>query len=85
MPEHVRGQYLTQIQAAERWELSIGDLIELGRAQERGCETVPGAARQAGLSPQRFKAASPSEQIRSLLLLLWLGPARAASIYKMAG
>jgi hypothetical protein len=30
LPEHVRGQYLTQLQAAERWELFIGDLIELG-------------------------------------------------------
>ena len=30
MPEGARGQYLTQMQAAERWELFIGDLIELG-------------------------------------------------------
>lgn len=30
LPEHVRGQYLTHMQAAERWELIIGDLIEFG-------------------------------------------------------
>jgi hypothetical protein len=30
LPEHVRGQYLTQMKAAEQWELSIGALIELG-------------------------------------------------------
>jgi hypothetical protein len=29
MPENVRGQYLTQMQTAERWELFIGELIEL--------------------------------------------------------
>lgn len=28
LPENVRGQYLTQMQAAEQWELSIGALIE---------------------------------------------------------
>jgi hypothetical protein len=28
MPENVRGQYLTQMQTAERWELFIGELIE---------------------------------------------------------
>jgi hypothetical protein len=28
MPENVRGQYLTQMQTAERWELFIGGLIE---------------------------------------------------------
>ena len=30
MPEGTRGQYLTHMQAAERWELFIGDVIELG-------------------------------------------------------
>lgn len=30
LPAAVRGQYLTQLKAAERWELAIGDLIELG-------------------------------------------------------
>jgi hypothetical protein len=30
LPERVRGQYLTQMQAAERWELFAGELIELG-------------------------------------------------------
>ena len=30
LPKEVRAQYFTQIQAAERWELAIGDLIELG-------------------------------------------------------
>jgi hypothetical protein len=30
LPESVRGQYLTQMQAAEKWELSIGALIEFG-------------------------------------------------------
>jgi hypothetical protein len=30
MPENVRGQYLTQMQTAERWELFIGELIEIG-------------------------------------------------------
>jgi hypothetical protein len=28
LPKGVRGQYLTQIQAAERWELALGELIE---------------------------------------------------------
>ena len=30
LPAQVRGQYLTQIKAAERWELALGDLIQLG-------------------------------------------------------
>jgi hypothetical protein len=30
MPENARGQYLTQMQTAERWELFIGELIEVG-------------------------------------------------------
>ena len=30
LPENVRGQYLTQMRAAEQWELSIGALIEFG-------------------------------------------------------
>lgn len=30
LPESVRGQYLTHMQAAEQWELSIGALIEIG-------------------------------------------------------
>jgi hypothetical protein len=29
LPQEVRGQYLTQIKAAERWELAIGDMIQL--------------------------------------------------------
>ena len=29
LPKEVRAQYFTQIQAAERWELAIGDAIEL--------------------------------------------------------
>lgn len=29
LPREVRAQYFTQIQAAERWELAIGDAIEL--------------------------------------------------------
>jgi hypothetical protein len=29
LPSEVRGQYLTQIKAAERWELAIGDMIQL--------------------------------------------------------
>jgi hypothetical protein len=28
LPKGVRGQYLTQIKAAERWELALGDVIE---------------------------------------------------------
>jgi hypothetical protein len=28
LPEGVRGQYLTQMKAAESWELTIGALIE---------------------------------------------------------
>ena len=28
LPKAVRGQYLTQIKAAERWELALGSLIE---------------------------------------------------------
>jgi hypothetical protein len=28
LPQEVRGQYLTQIKAAERWELAIGDIIQ---------------------------------------------------------
>ena len=30
LPAQVRAQYLTQIKAAERWELALADLIELG-------------------------------------------------------
>ena len=30
LPAHVRGRYLTQMKAAERWELALGDAIELG-------------------------------------------------------
>ena len=30
LPAGVRAQYLTTMKAAERWELAIGDLIELG-------------------------------------------------------
>jgi hypothetical protein len=30
LPKSVRAQYLTQMRAAERWELSIGALIEFG-------------------------------------------------------
>ena len=30
LPAEVRARYLTQIKAAERWELALGDLIELG-------------------------------------------------------
>ena len=29
LPAHVRGQYLTQIKAAESWELTLGELIQL--------------------------------------------------------
>ena len=29
LPAQVRGQYLTQIKAAERWELVLGDVIQL--------------------------------------------------------
>lgn len=29
LPREVRGQYLTQIKAAERWELAIGDIIQV--------------------------------------------------------
>lgn len=29
LPSGVRGQYLTQMKAAERWELAIGDVIEV--------------------------------------------------------
>ena len=28
LPREVRAQYLTQIKAAERWELAVGDVIE---------------------------------------------------------
>jgi hypothetical protein len=30
LPANVRGQYLTQMKAAEQWELSIGAMIEFG-------------------------------------------------------
>ena len=30
LPAQVRAQYLTQIKAAENWELALGDLIQLG-------------------------------------------------------
>jgi hypothetical protein len=30
LPAGVRGQYLTQMKAAESWELAIGDLIKVG-------------------------------------------------------
>jgi hypothetical protein len=29
LPAGVRAQYLTQMKAAERWELAIGDVIEV--------------------------------------------------------
>jgi hypothetical protein len=29
LPSEVRAQYLTQIKAAERWELALGDMIQL--------------------------------------------------------
>lgn len=29
LPAHVRGQYLTQMKAAESWELALGDLIKV--------------------------------------------------------
>jgi hypothetical protein len=29
LPPHVRAQYLTQMKAAEGWELALGDLIKL--------------------------------------------------------
>ena len=29
LPAHVRGRYLAQMKAAERWELALGDAIEL--------------------------------------------------------
>ena len=29
LPAHVRGQYLTQMKAAEGWELALGDLIKV--------------------------------------------------------
>ena len=29
LPKGVRRQYLTQIKAAERWELALGEVIEL--------------------------------------------------------
>lgn len=29
LPAQVRGQYLTQIKAAEQWELALGDVIQL--------------------------------------------------------
>jgi hypothetical protein len=29
LPAQVRGQYLTQIKAAEQWELALGDLIQV--------------------------------------------------------
>jgi hypothetical protein len=28
LPPQVRGQYLTQIKAAERWELALGDVLK---------------------------------------------------------
>ena len=30
LPKEVRGQYLTQMKAAERWELALGELIQAG-------------------------------------------------------
>jgi hypothetical protein len=34
LPKEVRAQYFTQIQAAERWELAVGDVVEvLSRAK----------------------------------------------------
>jgi hypothetical protein len=29
LPAQVRGQYLTQIKAAEQWELTLGEVIQL--------------------------------------------------------
>ena len=29
LPSEVRAQYFTQIKAAERWELALGDMIEV--------------------------------------------------------
>jgi len=28
LPAHVREQYLTQVKAAERWELALGDVLQ---------------------------------------------------------
>ena len=28
LPKEVRAQYLTQIKAAERWELAVGDVLQ---------------------------------------------------------
>jgi hypothetical protein len=30
LPPQVRGQYLTQMKAAESWELALGEAIQLG-------------------------------------------------------
>ena len=29
LPAQVRGQYLTQMKAAERWELAVGDVLQV--------------------------------------------------------
>ena len=49
MPEHVRGQYLTQMQSAERWELFVGDLIEF-------CSRAKNAAVKLFHSPRAKRA-----------------------------
>ena len=46
LPAEVRAQYLTQIKAAERWELALGDAIEF-------CVTREERARQAVPDPCR--------------------------------
>jgi hypothetical protein len=38
LPAEIRGQYVTQIKAAEQWELTLGDLIKLwSRAKNAVC------------------------------------------------
>src|SRR5688500_13894077 len=84
LPAHVRAQYLTQMNTADGWEVTLGELIKLwSRANTAFLRAVQ--TPRTKRAQENFTTASPSGQIRRPLLPLWLGLARAASIYKMAG
>ena len=59
LPAGVRGKYVTQIKAAEQWELTLGDLIKLG---SRAKGAVSGLFRNSWLPrrPSKSEASSSS-------------------------
>ena len=47
LPAQVRGQHLMQLKAAERWELALGDVIELTSRLKQAVARVFQAPREA--------------------------------------